>query len=73
MKKKKSKFFPIICIAVASVAVCVSVLFLIFGSNGSSKSKTAREIYDNDSMFVIDEEEYKGKFIEHTTSLLSGG
>ena len=73
VKKKKSKVLPNICIAALSVAVGVSLLFLIFGSNSSSKSKSAREIYDNDSMFAIDEEEYKGKFIEHTTSLLSGG
>lgn len=73
VKKKKSKVLPIICIAAASVAVLVSALLLIFGSNSSSKSKIAREIYDNDSMFVIDKEEYQGKYTEQTINLLSGG
>ncbi len=67
-KKKKSKKSLIIGIGVAIVAITV-LLFLAFGNNNASKVAIAKEIYADDNVFVIDEEEYKGKYIEYTTSL----
>jgi len=49
------------------------VFFFVIGNANASKVAIAKEIYADDNIFVIDEDEYKGKYIECTTNLMSEG
>ena len=69
VRKKKSKFPIIASIGAACIVILAAVFFFVIGNANASKVAIAKEIYADDNVFVIDEEEYKGKYIEYTTSL----
>lgn len=73
VRKKKSKLPLIAGIGAACVVILAAVFFLVIGNANASKVAIAKEIYADDNMFVIDKDEYKGKYIEYTTSLWIGG
>ena len=73
VRKKKSKLPIIAGIGAACIVILAAVFFLVIGNANASKVAIAKEIYADDKMFVIDEDEYKGKYIECTTSLWVGG
>ena len=73
VRKKKSKFPIIAGIGAACIVILAAVFFFVIGNANASKVAIAKEIYADDNMFVIDKDEYKGKYIEYTTSLRVGG
>jgi len=73
VRKKKSKLPIIAGIGAACIVILAAVFFLVIGNANASKVAIAKEIYADDKMFVIDEDEYKGKYIECTTSLWFDG
>ncbi len=73
VRKKKSKLPIIAGIGAACIVILAAVFFLVIGNANASKVAIAKEIYVDDNVFVIDEEEYKGKYIEYTTSLRAEG
>ena len=73
VRKKKSKLPIIAGIGAVCIVILAAVLFLVIGNANASKVAIAKEIYADDNMLVIDKDEYKGKYIECTTSLWVGG
>lgn len=69
VRKKKSKLPIIAGIGAACIVILAAVFFFVIGNANASKVDIAKEIYADDNMFVIDKDEYKGKYIEYTTSL----
>ena len=68
VEKQKSKVPLILGIGAVFVVILAAALFFVIGSSDASKVAIAKEIYTDDNIFVIDEEEYEGKYIEYTTS-----
>ena len=73
VRKKKSKFPIIAGIGAACIVILAAVFFFVIGNANASKVAIAKEIYADDNMFVIDKDEYKGKYIECTTRLWARG
>lgn len=73
IEKKKTKAPIVVGIIAVCTLVLAAVLFFVFNNDNSSKVTIAKEIYDNDSIFVIDTDKYEGKYIEYTTKLIVKG
>ena len=73
VRKKKSKLPIIAGIGAACIVILAAVFFFVIGNANASKVAIAKEIYADDNMFVIDKDEYKGKYIECTTRLWARG
>ena len=71
-ERPKPKISVVIGIGLSAVVLIAAVLVLLFSGSNSSNVDVAKEIYADDSVFVIDKEQYKGKYVEYTATFLIG-